>query len=108
MSESEVPWAQPRHCRHLREEESDHADVQGGQHRLLPSSPQAHESELTISEFLRTYAPRIAYANPTLAFAVERIRDPRTKTVNPNNPNKGAEWENGEQPGSTMVVELGE
>lgn len=60
------------------------------------------------SEFLRTIAPRIAYANPSLPFIVERTKDPRSKSKDPNGPNAGAkQWEEG-QPGPSVVVDFRE
>jgi hypothetical protein len=73
-------------------------------------------------EFARTIAPRIAYANPTLPFAVERIRDPRSRSVDPKSPDAGASWDAGKGEGGEggevkgargvpegeLIVELGE
>ncbi|WVO17709.1 hypothetical protein L204_105407 [Cryptococcus depauperatus] len=41
-------------------------------------------------QFLREYAPALSYANPSIPFHVHRIRDPRAKHKDPNNPDKEA------------------
>ncbi|OCF37784.1 hypothetical protein I316_00008 [Kwoniella heveanensis BCC8398] len=64
----------------------------------------AKNSEPGPRQFLRNHAPRLAYANPTLPFTIERIRDPRTKSKDPNNPDKGAVWEGGVMPKPEMVI----
>lgn len=62
------------------------------------------KAQLTPSDFIRTIAPRIAYANPHLPFIVERQPDPRAKHKNPNNPDANAQpWTDG-QPGPTVVI----
>ncbi|WVQ99860.1 hypothetical protein IAU59_007003 [Kwoniella sp. CBS 9459] len=63
----------------------------------------AKNSEAGPRQFLRNHAPRLAYANPTLPFTIERIRDPRTKSKDPNNPDKDAVWKDG-MPKPEMVV----
>ncbi|KAL1409072.1 hypothetical protein Q8F55_005896 [Vanrija albida] len=59
-------------------------------------------------EFLRTIAPRIAYANPTLPFAIHRVADPRSKALDPKAPDAGAApWTDG-TPGPSLVVSFHE
>ena len=55
---------------------------------------------------MKEFAPRIAYANPTVPFEVERIRDPRTKALDPKGPDVGSTWD--EQPEGQLTVTLGE
>lgn len=63
--------------------------------------------ELIVREFIRSIAPRIAYANPTLPFHINRIRDPRSKHLNPKSPDAGAAaWDNG-MPPAELIVEIG-
>ncbi|WOO82662.1 uncharacterized protein LOC62_04G006144 [Vanrija pseudolonga] len=58
--------------------------------------------------FLRTIAPRIAYANPTLPIAITRYKDPRTKSLDPNSPDAGAApWADG-APGPSLTVSFHE
>ncbi|WWD18933.1 hypothetical protein CI109_103389 [Kwoniella shandongensis] len=64
----------------------------------------AKNSEAGPRQFLRNYAPKLAYANPSLPIQIERIRDPRSKHRNPKSPDAGAVWENGEQPKPEMIV----
>ncbi|EIW67360.1 hypothetical protein M231_02498 [Tremella mesenterica] len=66
--------------------------------RNSPSGPR---------EFIKTYAPRIAYANPSISMSFERIPDPRSKSKDPKDKNKSADislWENG-QPEPELFVE---
>jgi hypothetical protein len=61
-------------------------------------------------EFLKSYAPRIAYSNPSIPINILRIRDPRSgeKSKDPKDPNKQAEWTVGEaKPTPEMVVDFG-
>lgn len=57
-------------------------------------------------QFLKEFAPRIAYANPLVPINVERIRDPRSKDLNPSAPDAGAQWD--KQPEGELKVVLGE
>lgn len=72
--------------------------------RNAPSGPR---------DFAKTIAPRIAYANPSLPFTIERIRDPRSKSLDDKSPDAGATWD-GEAvgvkgvPEGELIVELGE
>ncbi|KAL7423482.1 hypothetical protein Q5752_001062 [Cryptotrichosporon argae] len=67
----------------------------------------AKNSEVGPREFVRTVAPRIAYANPALPIAIDRIPDPRSRSLDPRDPGKaagaGAAWNDG-VPGASMVV----
>ncbi|WVF72641.1 hypothetical protein IAT40_007459 [Kwoniella sp. CBS 6097] len=64
----------------------------------------AKNSEAGPRQFLRSHGPRLAYANPTLPINVERIRDPRTKSKDPKNPDKDAVWKDGVMPKPEMIV----
>lgn len=64
-------------------------------------------SKLIISEFVRTIAPRLAYANPTLPFHIDRLRDPRSKALDKKSPDAGVgAWEGG-MPKASLRVEIG-
>ncbi|KAK8854918.1 hypothetical protein IAR55_003657 [Kwoniella newhampshirensis] len=64
----------------------------------------AKNAEAGPRQFLRDYAPKLAYANPSLPIQVERIPDPRAKHRDPKSPDAGAVWENGEQPKPEMII----
>ncbi|KAI9637265.1 uncharacterized protein MKK02DRAFT_43189 [Dioszegia hungarica] len=57
-------------------------------------------------EFVRTIAPRLAYANPTLPFHIDRLRDPRSKALDKKSPDAGVgAWEGG-MPKASLRVEI--
>ncbi|WVR07389.1 hypothetical protein IAU60_004430 [Kwoniella sp. DSM 27419] len=64
----------------------------------------AKNAEAGPRQFLRTHAPRLAYANPSLPIHVERIRDPRSKSKDPKSPDAGAVWKDGVMPKPEMIV----
>ena len=75
---------------------------------LYPYSCPGINAKLT-RQFLKEFAPKIAFANPTLPINVERIRDPRSKALNPKSPDAGAgvDWVDGKQPEPEMIVDSG-
>lgn len=64
-----------------------------------PSRNSPETVWLTLSDFLRVIAPRIAYANPSLPFAVERIR---------NDPRNADSSASAAVPGPSMTIEFRE
>ncbi|WRT68249.1 uncharacterized protein IL334_005225 [Kwoniella shivajii] len=64
----------------------------------------AKNSEAGPRQFVRTHAPRLAYANPNLQITIKRIPDPRSKHKNPKSPDSGAEWQNGIMPKPEMEI----
>jgi hypothetical protein len=75
--------------------------------RLGGWTQETQGSKLIISEFVRTIAPRLAYANPTLPFQIDRLRDPRSKALDPKSPDAGVgAWEGG-MPKASLRVEIG-
>ncbi|TYJ52771.1 hypothetical protein B9479_006622 [Cryptococcus floricola] len=74
----------------------------------------AKNSEAGPRQFLRQYAPSLAYANPSLPILVHRIPDPRSKHKNPENPDKeametglfGGKGGSKEMPKPEMIIEF--
>lgn len=59
---------------------------------------------------MRSIAPRIAYANPSVPFSISPYRDPRSaeKSKDPKDPSRNADWKlTEEKPQAQMVVEFG-
>ena len=57
-------------------------------------------------EFVRRFAPQLAYANPTIPFHVEHIPDPRRRSRQPDAA-PILPWPGGERPAPQMTIEFG-
>lgn len=72
-------------------------------HALCLDTTLTRGTDSFSSKFLSQIAPKIAYNNPQLPFVVQRIPDPRVKSLDPNSPHKGAEWTEG-MPTASMTI----
>jgi hypothetical protein len=72
-------------------------------HALCLDTTLTRGTDSFSSKFLSQIAPKIAYNNPQLPFVVQRIPDPRVKSLDPNSPHKGAEWFEG-MPTASMTI----
>lgn len=86
-------------------------DAQFSSYELVPVPRRPSPRTLANArsrDFLRTIAPRIAYANPTLPIAINRYKDPRSKSLDPKSPHAGAApWTDG-APGASLTVSFHE